>query len=88
LPANQRVDVLLFGETAGCIVVSCPPAHVEAVTEQANALGVPVTPLGEVTDQPQLSLTLPDNQAVTLPLAVLVETFTTSFAQQLHPSKP
>lgn len=86
LPAQQRLDVLLFGETAGSIVVCCPSAHVEAVTEQANALGVTVTPLGEVTDQPQLSLTLPDNQTVALQIPKLIETYTTSFSNQLTPT--
>ena len=43
-----RWDAALFGEAPSRVVVSCAGAQVEAVTQQAQALGVPVLRLGTV----------------------------------------
>ncbi len=43
-----RADCLLFGEGAGRVVISYPPAHAGEVAKLAAALGVPLAELGTV----------------------------------------
>ena len=43
-----RIDALLFGESAGRIVVSCEPHRVEALEHLASRVGVPVATIGRV----------------------------------------
>ena len=47
-PQNLRTDALLFGESAGRIVVSCARGHTEAVLELARRHDVPAQMIGRV----------------------------------------
>jgi phosphoribosylformylglycinamidine synthase len=55
-PATRRVDALLFGESQGRILVAVTPADAAAVLGAARRAGVPAAKLGEVVDDPVLSL--------------------------------
>jgi phosphoribosylformylglycinamidine synthase len=55
-PAARRVDALLFGESQGRIIVAALPADAGAVLAAARRAGVPAAAIGEVIDDPQLTL--------------------------------
>jgi len=46
--SDVRVDALLFGESAGRVVVSCEPHDAKRVLELAKQQGMPATVIGEV----------------------------------------
>ena len=45
---SLRVDSLLFGESAGRIVISCDPRHAEAIEQLARRHKLPVARVGHV----------------------------------------
>jgi phosphoribosylformylglycinamidine (FGAM) synthase-like enzyme len=55
-PAPKRIDALLFGESQGRILVAATPADAAAVLSAARRAGVPAAKLGEIVDDPVLSL--------------------------------
>ena len=46
--SSLRPDALLFGESAGRIVVSCEPHHVERLARLTRQHGVPAAVIGRV----------------------------------------
>ena len=47
---RMRLDALLFGESPSRVLISIKPEHVNQIMETVQRLGVPITPLGQVTE--------------------------------------
>ncbi len=83
-----RLDALLFGETPSRVVISVSPEHVEKVTALAEERKIPLTLLGQVTDDNHFSASISDqNQRITsqftLPVADLGDPWHHALTRQL-----
>jgi hypothetical protein len=78
-PIWSDPGLTLFGETNGCLLVEVRPAHAPAFIDRFHSLqvgGRPVcTPMGAVTESPELSFVHSGEFLVHLPVSQLIDAF-------------
>lgn len=83
LPWPGRIDGLLFGESAGRIIVSVDPTKWEELSELAASYGVPLVRLGRVTANKVVFTCAQDQQVVSTTVASLKKAWEQALPKRL-----
>jgi phosphoribosylformylglycinamidine synthase len=62
--ASSRLDALLFGESQGRVLIGVSAEHADSIVTAAQKAGVPAQVIGQSTQDPELSLTVNEQEIV------------------------
>jgi len=77
------LPALLFGESQGRILVSCPPASVGRIEEKAETFQVPFEVLGTVTGD-RLIIACDDQEGIDMDVSALEEAWRTAIGKNFN----